>query len=317
MEISNEMIQHLRCPRCFNNLTKKEDLLICVNSECQVKFPIINNIPIIIYEENSVFNIKDFVENKDTTFKLRKNSLKVILSKLIPSISKNIKARDNYKKLGEQLISSSPNPKVLVIGGSILGQGMESLLSYPSINLIESDVSFGPRTQIIFDAHNIPFSNEFFDGVIIQAVLEHVVDPYRCVQEVYRVLKKNGLVYAETPFMQQVHMGRYDFHRFTHLGHRRLFRNFSEIESGAVCGPGMALAWAYVYFVYSFFRSKKIRKYLTPIVYLTAFFLKYFDHLIINKPGALDAASGFFFMGNKSDEVLKDRDLLKLYKGLL
>ena len=55
------------------------------------------------------------------------------------------------------------------------------------------------------------------------------------------VYKDDGLVYADTPFMQQVHMGRYDFTRFTYLGHRRLFRKFEEIDSGAVSGPAMAL----------------------------------------------------------------------------
>jgi SAM-dependent methyltransferase len=282
MAISDEIMQHLHCPGCSNNLMKIGNSLICKNSECKLEFPIVNNIPIIIYEENSVFNIKDFAENKNTTFSPKKNILKEFLSALIPTISKNIKAQVNYKKFSEQLISFSSNPKVLVIGGSILGQGMESLLSYSSISLIESDVSFGPRTQIIFDAHNIPFPNEFFDGVIIQAVLEHVIDPYKCVQEIHRVLKRNGLVYAETPFIQQVHMGKYDFHRFTHLGHRLLFRNFSEIESGAVCGPGMALAWAYCYFFYSFFKSERIRKYLNIIVHFTSFYLKYFDYYLIN-----------------------------------
>ena len=49
---------------------------------------------------------------------------------------------------------------------------------------------------------------------------------------------------------------RYDFTRFTHLGHRRLFRRFEEIESGAVCGPGMTLAWSYTYFLTSFTTSR-------------------------------------------------------------
>ena len=52
------------------------------------------------------------------------------------------------------------------------------------------------------------------------------------------MLKDDGLVYAETPFLQQVHGGPYDFTRFTHLGHRRLFRKFIELESGATAGAG-------------------------------------------------------------------------------
>ena len=35
-------------------------------------------------------------------------------------------------------------------------------------------------------------------------------------------------------------MGRYDFTRFTDLGHRRLLRKFEEVERGPIVGPGMA-----------------------------------------------------------------------------
>jgi SAM-dependent methyltransferase len=176
-------------------------------------------------------------------------------------------------------------------------------------------VSFGERTRLICDAHDIPFQDGSFDGVIAQAVLEHVVDPYRCVEEIHRVLKKKGMVYAETPFMQQVHGGRYDFTRFTLLGLRRLFRWFEEIDSGAVGGPGMALAWSYQYFLLSFSPSKTWRRAIRVFTCFTSFFLKYFDHFLIDKHSALDAASCFFFMGIKAEQVLSDTDLIRLYRG--
>jgi SAM-dependent methyltransferase len=317
MTINKEMFTALRCPGCLDKLVEVTNLLSCQNASCRKHYPIVNGIPILINEEMSVFNIQDFLDNKETTFNLSGSTLENIVKKIVPSISNNIKAKANYKKLVPLLLGQNPHPKVLVIGGSILGEGIEHLLSEPKLTLIESDVTFGPRTQIIFDAHNIPFPDEFLDCVIIQAVLEHVVDPQRCVKEVHRVLSKNAIVYAETPFMQQVHMGKYDFQRFTHLGHRRLFREFNEIESGAVCGPGMALAWAYSHFIFSFFTSKRLRKLLIPFTRFTSFFWKYFDYFLINKPGSLDAASGYFFMGKKSQIPLDDRDLLKLYRGLL
>ncbi|OGU32229.1 MAG: methyltransferase type 11 [Ignavibacteria bacterium GWA2_35_9] len=320
MKLSEEIFKALRCPKCMAILKSEDALLVCSNNDCKKIFPVINNIPVLINEENSVFRISDFTEMRETYFKttiVNKNPIKKAIVAFIPSIGKNIKAQENYSNFARKLLSYSSNPKVLILGGSIIGEGMEPLIENPSIILYESDISFGPRTQFILDSHNIPFTNEYFDGVVVQAVLEHVLDPFRCVQEIYRVLKKDGLVYAETPFMQQVHGGRYDFHRFTHLGHRRLFRNFSEIESGAVCGPGMALAWSYKYFIKSFFSSKKTRIPLYPIIHLTSFFLKYFDYYLINKPGTLDAASAYYFCGQKSDFPLEDSELLKLYKGIM
>ena len=317
MKIKEDLFRELRCPVCLHELTEAENNLICKNADCSRRFPIVNEIPVLINEANSVFYIDDFINRKGTTFNLEEGKIKTFIKNIVPSNSNNIKAETNFKKLLSLLTEKTSAPRVLIIGGSILGDGLQQFVIEKRISLIESDVSFGPRTQIIFDAHNIPFPDDFFDCVILQAVLEHVVDPFRCVQEVHRVLKNDGLVYAETPFMQQVHMGRYDFHRFTHLGHRRLFRNFTEIESGAVNGPGMALAWAYSHFIFSFFKSKTIRKILIPITRLTSFFWKYFDYLLIDKPGVFDSASGYFFMGKKSESTLDDRELLKLYRGLL
>ena len=55
------------------------------------------------------------------------------------------------------------------------------------------------------------------------------MDPNKVAAEIFRVLSSDGIVYAETPFLQESHEEPYDFTRFTELGHRWLFRNFKEI----------------------------------------------------------------------------------------
>lgn len=316
IRLSQSVQELLCCPICHSKLTQSGEQFECTNSDCATHFPIVDGIPVLINEQSSVFSIDDFVSHHKTFFGNKsENKLKKTIHFLIPKISKNIKGKSNYNRMSHVLLRQSTSPQVLVIGGSILGEGMESLAENTAIDLVESDVSFGPRTMLICDAHDIPFEDGSFDGVIIQAVLEHVVDPYRCCEEIHRVLKERGVVYAETPFMQQVHLGRYDFTRFTHLGHRRLFRRFEEIDSGAVCGPGMALAWSYQYFLLSFTTSRILRALFRVFASLTSFYLKYFDYYLINKPGTLDAASGYYFMGRKTEQVLSDQDLIKIYKG--
>ena len=307
----------LCCPKCRGNLEFiSSEQYQCNQLECNLLFPVKNGIPILIDDDASIFSIDDFLRDHNTYFDLApKNPVKQFIKQLIPDTSRNIKTVNNYQNFVKLLLTQSNSPKVLVLGGSILGKGMKVVLEYPEIVLVESDISFGPRTDVILDAHSIPFKDDSFDGVIVQAVLEHVVEPQKCVEEIHRVLKKDGLVYAETPFMQQVHGGCYDFTRFTHLGHRRLFRKFEEIESGAVCGPGMALAWSYSYFLLSFTKSKFLRILLRIFARFTSFYLTYFDELLIDKAGTLDAASGYYFLGRKSDSILSDRELIKLYKG--
>lgn len=311
MKISEHIKRKLLCPSTKEKLQQNGDYLENV-IDPRIRYPIIDGIPILIDNEKSLFSIDDFMSRRNTTFDLQENLIKKTIKQFLPSISANIKAKDNYDKLASMLFGDS---KILVIGGSIKGEGMEAIYSNESFEIVGSDVSFGPYTTIISDAHDIPFEDDTFDCVVIQAVLEHVLDPQRCVSEAQRVLRSDGLIYAETPFMQQVHGQQFDFTRFTHIGYRWLFRNFEEIMSGPCCGPGMALAWSYRYFLRSFTSSQVIIHLLTVFVYITSFFFKYFDYYLIDKPGSYDAASAYYFLGRKSKDCLSAKELIKQFKG--
>ena len=320
------MIDLLCCPVCKSKMNKRDlDQFVCSSSLCQSNFPIISNTPILINEKNSVFHIKDFVKSKKQSDPLKRDKssfiikfIKLLILKLfnyLPDTTKNVKAHINYPKFADLLVDQQSSPLVLVIGSGEIGNGLESIIDNKEITLVETDVQLGKRVHFVCDAHDLPFMDNAFDGVIIQAVLEHVCDPYRCVSEIHRVLKPNGLVYAETPFMQPGHKGRYDFTRFTHLGHRRLFRNFETIEDGPVCGPGMAVALTIRVFLWSFVKSKAMRMILNIFHRLTCFWLKYFDRILIEKKGTIDSASAFYLIGRKSNKILSDRELIKLYRG--
>jgi uncharacterized protein YbaR (Trm112 family) len=312
LKCSSRVRAMLECVRCYAPLQIDESHCVC--PKCQTSYPICDGIPVLIDDSTSLFRTENFTQRKATFFKPRSN-VKRLLARSLPEISHNIRARANYRKFAELLLATSNRPIVLVIGGSVPGKGMDEILTSGEIEFVETDVSFGPRTGLICDAHQLPFSAGSFDGVLVQAVLEHVLDPSRCVEEIHRVLNHRGLVYAETPFMQQVHGREYDFTRFTHLGHRRLFRGFEEIDSGAACGPGMALAWAYTYFLLSFAKSRIVRAMVVAFARLTAFWIKYFDYLIIDTPAALDAASAYYFIGRKSAKCQADRELIRQYRG--
>jgi SAM-dependent methyltransferase len=312
--LSAASIDLLRCPRCKGPLHRDSGSFVCLNVACAADYPVVDGVPILINEENSVFAIAEFASQRSTYFNLRPSRAARALDRLTPRTSLNVKAEANYRQLAALLAAQSVAPRVLVLGGSILGQGMDALLSTPGIDLIESDVSWGPRTALICDAHDIPLADDSLDGVVAQAVLEHVVDPHAAAEEIYRVLKPGGLLYAETPFMQQMHGGRYDFERFSYWGHRRLFRRFDEVDSGVACGPAMALAWSWTHFLRSFARSRRVRHVLSFIGSLTSFWLLPFDRILADRPNAIPAASGYYFLGRKSDRTLSDRDLIASYK---
>ena len=302
--------KNLLCPVTKSELIKDKDFFVSkLNKE--IKYPIINSIPIIINEKESLFSIKDIINNysKEKTFNSKKN---IFIRKLLPKIGYNYRSKENYTRIDSLLDSNS---KILVIGGATLGSDVDILYKSKKYEILNLDIKFGDYTQIINDVHHLSFSNDTFDCVIIQAVLEHVLEPKIAVDEIYRVLKYRGIVYAETAFMQGVHLKQYDFTRFTHLGHRWLFRNFEEISSGPCCGPGMALAWSFMYFLRSFTKSKFMTRLVNLFSYFTSFYLKYFDKILLKKQGSYDSASAFFFIGRKTNNSLSIKELTKLFRG--
>lgn len=312
VRLSPEVESLLCCPACRGALSRAGDNAL----ECEIcprRYPVVDGIPVLIDELRSVFSIDTFVSREHTYFRPRGRLFRALRS-LVPIVSLLPNTRRNLRRLRDTLLASRSAPRVLVIGGSIRGIGFEELLA-PGIEIVETDAAHGPYTVLICDAHAIPFAAGSFDAVVAQCVLEHVLDPQRCVDEIHRVLRPDGLAYAETAFMQQVHGGAYDFSRFSELGHRWLFRRFESIDSGAVSGPGTALAWSYEYLLLSFAGRGLMRDALKAFARVSAFFLKYLDLPLAGRAGALDAASAVYFLGRRSTEELSPRELLALYRG--
>ncbi|MCA9161508.1 MAG: methyltransferase domain-containing protein [Planctomycetales bacterium] len=302
------------CPACHTTLRDDDGALCCDNDDCGLTFPVVHGVPILIDESASVFDVESFVSSQPTFFE-RCGVWRTRISDLLPDTENNLAAERVFRDLRQRLAERTGRAKVLVLGGGVLGAGLSQLVDAPGIELIETDVAIEPRTQLVCDAHQVPFQDETFDAVIVQAVLEHVVDPFQCAAEIHRVLGPGGFVYADTPFMQQVHAGAYDFTRFTRLGHRRLFRRFEEVESGITVGPGSALAWSLRYFLLSFCRTQRARRVVGAFARLAFFWLKYWDRLLARRPAACDAASAFYFLGRQSNRTFSDRELIDSYVG--
>jgi SAM-dependent methyltransferase/uncharacterized protein YbaR (Trm112 family) len=312
MRLPNRAIPLVACPYDQAPLTVFPEALICSNPVCRREFPILNGVPVLINEEHSLFSIEDFARNRTTTVqapKSWKQKLWRSAYRFVPSLSHNPRADSNLVLFRDAVLKHNDQPLVLVVGAGELGDGMSQIVTDKRFTFVDCDVYMNDRVHAIADAHNLPFLDGSFDGVICQAVLEHVLDPQRCVSEIYRVLNPGGIVYAEIPFMQQVHMQGYDFTRFTLSGCRRLFRNYTEISAGPLGGPGMALAWSISNFVGAFSDSQIWSTFRAAILPFFIFWIKYFDSFL-DKPAAADAASATYFLGYRSETVTPDREIL-------
>lgn len=69
--------------------------------------------------------------------------------------------------------------------------------------------------DILGDASALPISNNSMDTVICSELLEHVPDPKAILREVWRVLKKEGILLLSTPFLFRIHSDPFDYARYT------------------------------------------------------------------------------------------------------
>jgi len=206
-------------------------------------------------------------------------------------------------------------PRVLALGsGRQRGRLAHDLGD--AVELIAVDVDSHADVDAWCDAHALPFPDGAFDAVIATAVLEHVLRPERVAAEIARVLRMDGLVYSEIPFMQQVHEGAYDFTRYTLSGHRRLFEAFREIESGLVAGPATALAWSVEHLALTLVKRPRSRLLVKAGVRGTFGWVRLADRRLARRPAAVDGASCTYFLGaRRASGTTSDREIVAGYRG--
>lgn len=299
----------LRCPQCKGQLALRLDILQCPG--CQREYSLWHGIPVLLLPDRSLF---DAPSEAEVPLSSRWRDM---AKRLVPPMGHNLNSRDLYGKFSRLLkASNAESAVVLVVGSGRGGIGIDQLAKNRHVELINLDVAPNFQLDVIGDAHHLPIEDGSLDGVVIQAVLEHVLEPQKVVAEILRVLKPNGVVYAETPFMQMVHERAYDYTRFSDLGHRYLFRDFEQIERGITGGPGMTLLWAWCYFLRAFSRSNLGAKAAMAFGRLTGFWLLWLDRFLGSSPGAYDACSGVYFLGRKGGVAITPRDMIGEYRGL-
>lgn len=77
--------------------------------------------------------------------------------------------------------------------------------NHPDIQFVQADVT------------NLPFKNDSFDGVLCTQVIEHLVEPKKALNELYRILKVGGTLIVTTPIekrlIDSLHLAEYDLYK--------------------------------------------------------------------------------------------------------
>jgi SAM-dependent methyltransferase len=156
------------------------------------------------------------------------------------------------------------------------------------------------NVHVVCDLAALPFADGTIDGIISQAVLEHVPDPAAHVAEMFRVLRPGGRVHCFFPFMQGFHASPHDYSRMTINGLKHLFGKFTDCSVRVAGGPTSGLLWTLQEWIAiaGSFGSERLYRAIVPLTWVLSP-LKYIDSILMKHPSAHVISSGFVIEATK------------------
>lgn len=221
----SKLISLLRCPKCGSDDFSLKTAQLQCNS-CLLSYPIIEGIPI-------------FINNPQET-------------KVLPLEHTSNPPPERFINWLKDLDGYSLN----------IGAG-NTETKIPQC--IELEYSIHKTTDIVGDAHRLPFKNEVFDAVVSFNTFEHLQNPFTAAKEILRVLKPGGKVVIHTAFLQPLHEQPAHYYNATKYGILNWFSEF-DVESCEVLkefNPALTIAWLttdILYFVKEVFGAETREK---------------------------------------------------------
>tara|TARA_B100000989_G_scaffold284313_1_gene251009 strand:+ start:378 stop:1052 length:675 start_codon:yes stop_codon:yes gene_type:complete len=139
----------------------------------------------------------------------------------------------NKKDFRDQILQEiNSNDNVLDIG-----KAMRDRHDKINCNTIETlDVNdYGDYPNIISDiCSNISGLENKYDKIICIAILEHVYNPFKAVENLKKMLRDNGKIYGMVPYLYHYHAPKdlkfQDYFRFSKDALAYLFKDYSSVE---------------------------------------------------------------------------------------
>ena len=317
MPLADSVVSLLQCPSCGGRLVSRDTEFSCQSESCGARYRVINGAPLLVSERDGTQQYP-FFSTASTVPLVEAQSLHDRVRAVTPSITRDVKRRTILGQLMNLLdaIRRDRPSVILAICEPAQMVAMHSILATGGAVVVYTGVTPGAGAFDVWcDFERLPFREAVFDAIVVQGTLHRTLQFGRSVDELLRVLRPSGFIYAEEPFMEPVQDGPYDFFRFSHLGLRSLFMSCEEIDSGMMNGVGTALASSWRHYLWSLPRSRRAGFLLATIGSFSSFFLKYLDERLEKRPRAIDAAASVFFFGQRGAVSLSDSELVAGYRG--
>lgn len=283
----------LACPECRSALRDEPDALAC--ARCDRTWPVIDGVPILLAGGSAAvgeagdafFHRPDSLDNLKRRFPWLR-----ILALPNPAIPSD-RPRETKRVFAEEVLGGT---------GLVLNLGSGVHKSYANPNLVNLDIARHENVDVVGDGMALPILDGVFDGVVLDAVLEHVPDPWRLADEAFRVLKPGGFVLVHAPFLYPYHGAPHDYFRYTDAGLRRVFRAFDEVECDTDHLPTRALQETLRAYAGIFSDRRAPAFAFRFVTAWVAWPLKLWDFYLRGKSKSHVVVTGFSYLGRKPRE---------------
>ncbi len=286
----------LVCPKTKKPLKLSADREWLTTDDETERYRLINRrVPVLLIDEawadQHISASERMIKEYDAKTRDKKPSLVACLKAKMVQDYRNPACRIAFQSIFD---SQSADALYLSVGGGP---------TRPHPKLVNLNLGLFPNVEVVADAHHLPYADNSVDAIFCEAVLEHLHDPVQAIQEMFRVIKPGGKVFAATPFLQAYHGYPHHYQNFTLTGHQNIFkmRGFEIVEAGTCVGPIYTLVSLISTLIHEF--SPRILKLPLRVTWgLLGAVLRPIDKLINHKPNAHILASTTYLVAQKNPQ---------------
>ena len=268
----------LVCPKTHQKLKWSEDKKMLVSSDRKHKYPVENGVPILLKDAGEIK--KEWKDsNMETEYEKLKGKKK-FKQKVREYLEDDLRAEKAAE--GFKLFDKYDDGLCIAIGGGPKRHHK---------NLVNLNMAPFVNIDVVGDAHHLPYADDCVEAIHCEAVLEHLPEPHKAIQEMYRVLKKGGVVYSITPFLQAYHGYPHHYQNLTLTGHEYYYKKqgFEIKESGVCAGPTYTVIMLNYLYLLSYL--PRILSLVAKIYFVVGMgIFKHFDRILNKKKEAHNLA---------------------------
>ena len=163
-----------------------------------------------------------------------------------------------------------------------------------------------PGVDVVCDAAWLPFRDEVFERVELDAVLEHTPDPRAIIDDTRRCLAVGGWMHVVVPFCHPFHEYPRDYFRFTPDGLALLVAPLEVVSSGWRTGPTSTMLVFALEYAKLWFKRRTLKRAVHFALGWLLFPLRYLDALLLRKPDAGQIGNHCYVWARKGEEPAMD-----------